>query len=323
MFVPLVAHPDYTYSLQQRPRDINKWDFLSVWGIALFMLIRSPTAVFVRPLVQDDLVDGSVRFPAPAQALGPGTMLWPGKYKPPAQPKIAPETIDQVDGPPAKQKPRPQLGGVRAVLPALAPRVRCLIPEEIWASSDEDVGEADPLEFQDSEHEGGADDMVAPSPSPVVGELRRQDEPQAPPAIDPVVRPGNGEPGALAGEPAPVVACQAVGRSRRQIAWGPFQIAPVMLGGVQIGWGATCGRHRNATDLPTTTACKKQLLYGTGANTLTDAECLCLIKQWLIEGQHSVDNTFPTARSNHVNLNPRRFAPKLTSAELEALVVGA
>ena len=80
---------------------------------------------------------------------------------------------------------------------------------------------------------------------------------------------------------------------------------------VQIGWGATCGRHRNRTDK---TCCKKQMPFG----NLSDAECRCRIKMWLIEGLTEVASCSPTARNDHLKINPRKLK-LVPEAELDAM----
>lgn len=51
-------------------------------------------------------------------------------------------------------------------------------------------------------------------------------------------------------------------------------------GDIHIGFGLTCGRHKNAGQ---GTQCKKQLAFGRG-NPLSNDECVRALKNWLLAG---------------------------------------
>ncbi len=89
-----------------------------------------------------------------------------------------------------------------------------------------------------------------------------------------------------------------------------------MSGTKQIGWGATCGRHRDSADAPTA-VCKKQITYGKEA--LSDDECVLRLKRWLVMGLR-IDNTDPSGRSIHLAHDARSLNDGLTLEELEAAV---
>ena len=90
-------------------------------------------------------------------------------------------------------------------------------------------------------------------------------------------------------------------RDRAGEPWGPFFIAPVResraVGGevlkVHIGYGATCGCHRNRTDAKTV-QCKLQR-SGTSDRTRR------VVAQWLLLGA-MVDRSSHTARHDHLQL---------------------
>ena len=67
-------------------------------------------------------------------------------------------------------------------------------------------------------------------------------------------------------------------RQERKEPWGPYELASVWKGGVQIGWGGACACHSNTWQPDI--ACKKQLTFA--ANTSDDTRCL--VKQWLLLG---------------------------------------
>ena len=109
-------------------------------------------------------------------------------------------------------------------------------------------------------------------------------------------------------------------RARRGVPWGaprwPFEIAPVYSQGAQVGWGATCKRHVDASDVPRKSpCCKKQLTFG--AEGLSDQECISRLKLWLLAG-FDVDVDTEGARSDHVRVNAREMDEVSTEAELDA-----
>jgi len=139
--------------------------------------------------------------------------------------------------------------------------------------------------------------------------------------------PPNEEPSASSGSSAqPKRAAQELGtfgpkqkKQKRSLNWYPWNVAPVhslVLGGIQTGWGATCGCHINDDDKPGTT-CKKQLAYTSRGETLDDKTCELLVKQWLLEGT-SIDPVDADARSQHLKIEPRKMV-RMTESELEAM----
>ena len=77
---------------------------------------------------------------------------------------------------------------------------------------------------------------------------------------------------------------------------------------VQVGWGANCNRHHNASDAAAHAGCKKQLQYG----GLDDNECLLQLKRWLIHGTNIPDE----GERAHVELNARNLTtPSIEEVE--------
>lgn len=96
--------------------------------------------------------------------------------------------------------------------------------------------------------------------------------------------------------------------------WGPFNLSKIHRRGVQVGWGAVCGRHNDAGDRPGS-QCKKQLAY-CGSS---DEEAIKLLKIWLMKGLE-IDVDTELARSDHLRCIPRSLT-NLSEAELEALLL--
>ena len=109
-------------------------------------------------------------------------------------------------------------------------------------------------------------------------------------------------------------------RQRRGIPWGPFEIAPLVSGNRQQGWGATCGRHRDSVD-PLDRQCKKHFVYGK-REPLTDEQCRRRLKKWLLRGLH-IPTTDACCRSLHMSENVRAYSDDETEEELEAQLVAA
>ena len=95
--------------------------------------------------------------------------------------------------------------------------------------------------------------------------------------------------------------------------WHGCKLAPVRSNGVEIGWGATCGRHLNDDDHHKA-GCKKQLLFGMGGNQITPARAQHLVKQWVVTEPPVSART----RSAHVQMNPRIDFEPMTEAAVEA-----
>ena len=104
-------------------------------------------------------------------------------------------------------------------------------------------------------------------------------------------------------------------RELRGLAWGRpgWHIAEVHRAGELVGWGATCGHHKDAgCDL----TCKKQVNMGA---TLSIEQCRRLVKLWLVMGMHLLDSS--TVRATHVRMNMRNYADEGDSEEaLDSLV---
>ena len=146
-------------------------------------------------------------------------------------------------------------------------------------------------------------------------------------AINAASGSGDDAPGVQAPPPVPVrvpvrpmpaaeaVADPGVARQSRMEPWGPFALAAVLNRGVQIGWGATCKIHTNAIDLPSDSACKKQLTYGGGRlELLSDAQCRLLLKRWLRAGMGLTKSR--TMRTDHIQIQPRELT-KYSESELD------
>ncbi len=93
---------------------------------------------------------------------------------------------------------------------------------------------------------------------------------------------------------------RASARTKRAVEWCGWQIAPLKAG----GWGATCKQHMNQWDLSAKTVCKKEVRHGQGARKLTDDECRCRVKMWLLAGRE-IDPKRHDARDAHLAVNPR------------------
>jgi hypothetical protein len=97
-------------------------------------------------------------------------------------------------------------------------------------------------------------------------------------------------------------------RQTRSVPWGPWTIAPVHSNGSQIGWGAQCGFHTNEHE--PNVECKRQLTYGK-SSPLSDAECRCRVKQWLLDGWGIPQGDF--ARKAHMKPALRSYPPAVES----------
>ena len=113
------------------------------------------------------------------------------------------------------------------------------------------------------------------------------------------------------------------GASKRSTKWPPgssstpWQLAPIVKGGVQIGWGATCSCHSNQDEVTAgkNIKCKKQLITSAG---MTHDETRLLAMQWLVRGGQEISTDHVTGRTEHVfSMQPRSFVP-MGEADLEA-----
>lgn len=125
------------------------------------------------------------------------------------------------------------------------------------------------------------------------------------------------------GEPAPVVPSRRAApsyegfRETRQLSWGIFKLAPVFSKGNQIGWGATCGRHHNWSDVRETT-CKVQLVFGT-VNPISNDECRWRVKMWCFAGLDIEDGS-PTGRTEHLGMKARTVGLTRTEDQLDEML---
>ena len=106
---------------------------------------------------------------------------------------------------------------------------------------------------------------------------------------------------------------QGAARGERSEPWGIWKIAPVVSQGAVIGYGATCARHANAHD---DVVCKRQLLLGK-KNPISEGECRCRMKAWLLEGLTIGDG--PSARDEHMSIMLRAIEPLHVEADLDAM----
>ena len=131
---------------------------------------------------------------------------------------------------------------------------------------------------------------------PLVCDHARVEVPEAPAAEPPLVR----VPEAPAAEP-PLVRVPEAPAAEPPLVRGPRApqarpgdriveycdlgtLSEVMGGGRIIGYGITCGRHRNAADKPNT-VCKKQCLLGRGPRAISHHEAKLRLKRWFVAGQ--------------------------------------
>ena len=93
-------------------------------------------------------------------------------------------------------------------------------------------------------------------------------------------------------------------------------MARVTRNGEFIGWGATCRKHRNLRD-GAGVVCKRQLAFG-GKRTelLSDAQCVALLKQWLLHGATISPDSY--ARDMHLAVDPRAFDKDAAPDALDA-----
>jgi hypothetical protein len=103
-------------------------------------------------------------------------------------------------------------------------------------------------------------------------------------------------------------------RNRREEQWGPFKIAKVVSGEIQIGWGASCNKHTNEGD---GASCKRQLRYRGRASepVLDDTECVRQLKRWLLAGMQ-INPILSDSRSQHVGLPIRHLGPQAVPEDL-------
>eukprot|EP00974_Lingulodinium_polyedra_P028976 2793060-Lingulodinium_polyedra.AAC.1 len=128
---------------------------------------------------------------------------------------------------------------------------------------------------------------------------------------------GNAEPVGLgplgeaaAAAPAALPPPPGLAIQRRGVAWPPgsprtpWRIAGVFSNGIQVGWGATCNEHTNASEIAEglQRVCKKQLVTSRG---LTSEQAKRRIMHWLVLGCETIPPGAAQGRAEHLALNPR------------------
>lgn len=341
VFLPVVLRAGASYSLQRHPSVVGTYNFMSVWGLAKMLVANSQKKITAQVLCHRDDVNGDVIFPTPLQTHSP-VEVWPTVYKQKRQPKPAAEAIDRLATESKNTKKKKPSGKIIYFGPGTAHRVHVFGNEgdgDLVSSDEDDDGDMPPDDgppdgpsVDDRPDRGNREAPEAParrSRGPADGEgegesLGVAPRPPASAAAAQVCDAGVVEAGLGRASGADALQAhlgEAVGRRRRAIEWGPFQLAPIVSEGVQTGWGATCKKHCNAADLPTTTCCKKQVPYGSGDRFVDDATCLRLAKTWLVLGLMEVSADSATQRRDHVKINPRLY-PSMTDAELDDVISG-
>lgn len=117
--------------------------------------------------------------------------------------------------------------------------------------------------------------------------------------------------------PRPAQAVRQGPRSKRGTAFGPFAVAEVSLRGAIVGYGATCGRHRNLGE-GAGVQCKVQCLFGK-VDPLSADECRARVKDWCLKGL-DISRGDPCGRQAHLSLRPRYLEISRTEAEMDASV---
>ena len=108
-----------------------------------------------------------------------------------------------------------------------------------------------------------------------------------------------GSPDPEASEEAEPAALVPAVREERATAWGPFAIAKIYNHGLFIGFGATCGRHR---DPASATRCKKKR-HIWEREALSAGELVVRLKRWLLAGvELEADWPADEQRKRHVAL---------------------
>jgi hypothetical protein len=132
------------------------------------------------------------------------------------------------------------------------------------------------------------------------------------------------DPPAPVDPPGPIPILPVPGRLAHEWAWGTcgFSLAPVYRAGVQVGYGAKCGRHRNIGEIHGDVECKKSVTFG--AAELTEATCILRLKRWLVSAYTCESGWDPTClRREHVKTGGPaliNLAEGLTEVELDEIV---
>ena len=88
-------------------------------------------------------------------------------------------------------------------------------------------------------------------------------------------------------------------RAQRGQAWGPFKLAAVFRDGICIGWGATCGRHRDG-GRHGGLQCKKQMVFAGQSEEVVQ----CKLKKWLLAG-YQIDPLGERCRAERLAIDAR------------------
>ena len=90
-----------------------------------------------------------------------------------------------------------------------------------------------------------------------------------------------------------------VGKQRRGMSWGPFQIAPIYAKGSHTGWGAICNLHLDRDG--GRTQCKKAVTLKPEQG-IDDQTCVLRLKRWLLAGTEDEGWPQHRLRTHHVSL---------------------
>ena len=191
------------------------------------------------------------------------------------------------------------------------------------------------IDLRRADHESGdgqphpEEDMGIASGVPAVDAARAGFEPHRPdenlviadgaPAVEDAVAAG-GVPAVVAARPAGRGAVKRSEKWPQGSSSTPWQLAPIMNQGTQIGWGATCSCHTNAEEVASgnNIKCKKQVITSAGT---THGQTRLLAMQWLVKGGMEIAFDNAGGRREHVfNMQPRTFE-RVEEAELEAMAM--
>jgi len=83
-----------------------------------------------------------------------------------------------------------------------------------------------------------------------------------------------------------------------------FTLYPIYSEGVEVGWGADCGKHKDA-DTPHL-RCRARLWYGV-RQPVTEEQAVRGLKRWLLYGT-AIATSSPTGKTTHMLIKPRACA---------------
>ena len=99
------------------------------------------------------------------------------------------------------------------------------------------------------------------------------------------------------------------GRNVNKVDFGIWSVSIIRADGVEISWGANCGKHRNCWE-SAFARCKKSI--GFGASSRPEEEARRRMKKWLLAG-HDIGGDEPDGKEQHFNIDPHSW----TLEELE------